>query len=171
MDVLPPNVPGTYALHLRLSHPIERDVGRLGRFHFPEGEYIYVGSAFGPGGLHARVGRHLYHRGKHHWHIDYLLPSARLVGFWASTLPAHLECRWVMALITLPGASIPARGLGASDCLRSCPAHLLAFSGFDQQVISERLEQTMHAVANGEHLQEYQMIRAILPAQGASHMR
>jgi len=165
MDVLLPSAPGTYALQLRFSIPIERDIGRLGRFHFPAGELIYVGSALGSGGLHARLGRHLHHLRKHHWHIDYLLPSAQPVGFWACTLSAHLECRWVAALMTLPGASVPARGLGASDCLNGCPAHLLAFSGFDQRAIGERLEQTTHEVAIKEHIQDYQVIRALLPAQ------
>ena len=34
-------------------------IGRLGQQHFPIGDYFYVGSARGAGGLRARVGRHL----------------------------------------------------------------------------------------------------------------
>jgi len=165
MNLYLPNAPGTYALQLRLNNPIERDIGKLGRFRFPAGELIYIGSAFGSGGLQARLGRHLQHPGKYHWHIDYLLPQAQTVGFWATTLSSHLECRWVAALTTLPGSSVPARGLGASDCLNGCPAHLLAFTNFDQQVINDLLAQTTSEVSNQEHIQEYQMIRTILPAQ------
>lgn len=37
----------------------------------------------------------------------------------------RLECRWVGALVALPGAVAPVKGFGASDCARGCPAHLV----------------------------------------------
>ena len=51
--------PGTYALILRASTAQTIQIGRLGDLVMQPGYYIYVGSAFGPGGLAARVGRHL----------------------------------------------------------------------------------------------------------------
>ncbi len=42
---------GSYALHLRLARSHVLQIGRLGRFAFPPGEYVYVGSAMGAGGL------------------------------------------------------------------------------------------------------------------------
>ncbi len=163
MSVLLPDEPGTYALQLHLSRPLQQEIGRLGRFLFPAGELIYVGSAFGPGGLRARLGRHLNHAGAPRWHIDTLLPAAQLIGFWATTFPSRLECGWVATLAALPGASYPASGLGSSDCRHGCPAHLLAFTGFDQQAISEQLEQTLHAVAQREQIHEYRVTRTICP--------
>ena len=47
-------------------------VGRLGALPVEPGFYVYVGSAFGPGGLERRVGRHATTEKKHRWHIDYL---------------------------------------------------------------------------------------------------
>jgi Uri superfamily endonuclease len=36
-----------------------------------------------------------------------------------------LECVWSQALAALPGATIPVRGLGSSDCRSGCGAHLV----------------------------------------------
>jgi Uri superfamily endonuclease len=111
--------------------PQRLQIGALGVFDFTVGEYLYLGSAHGPGGLRARVGRHLRADKAHHWHIDHLLACARLLGFSWSTSPDRLECSWSQALAWLSGACIPAPGFGASDC-RSfgscCQTHLLAFS-------------------------------------------
>ncbi|MCP3952032.1 MAG: GIY-YIG nuclease family protein, partial [Desulfobacterales bacterium] len=63
---------GTYALVMRLARPRTIPVGRLGPVIFKPGHYVYTGSALGPGGLAARIGRHLKPSKKFHWHIDYL---------------------------------------------------------------------------------------------------
>jgi Uri superfamily endonuclease len=130
-----PAEPGTYALILRLSRPEILQVGRLGKFLFPDGNYVYLGSAFGPGGLRARLGRHLQGAGRPHWHIDSLRTVARVEGFIYALARERLECRWSRLLSGRPGARIPVAGFGAGDCrgepLR-CPAHLIAFpSGLD----------------------------------------
>ncbi|HIQ09546.1 MAG TPA: DUF123 domain-containing protein, partial [Anaerolineaceae bacterium] len=54
-----PSTPGAYALALRLERPVGLRVGALGVWDFPEGVYVYLGSARGPGGIRARLGRHL----------------------------------------------------------------------------------------------------------------
>ena len=49
----------TYGLVLQLEKPREIVVGWMGRFIFPAGYYLYVGGALWPGGLEARLARHL----------------------------------------------------------------------------------------------------------------
>ena len=116
---------GSYALHLRLVRSRVPQIGRLGRFTFPAGEYIYVGSALGAGGLRSRVGRHLRGDGKSHWHIDYLRSVARVVNCLYTVSDEPLECVWSQALAALPGATMPVPGLGSSDCRSGCGSHLV----------------------------------------------
>jgi Uri superfamily endonuclease len=118
--------PGTYALNLNLPHPVTLRVGRLGRFHFPAGWYVYAGSARGPGGLAARVARHLRPLKLLHWHIDYLSAHASPVEIWYATGTQRRECVWARTLLNLPGASVPVPRFGASDC--RCATHLICFS-------------------------------------------
>ncbi|MBN1178034.1 MAG: GIY-YIG nuclease family protein [Anaerolineae bacterium] len=117
--------PGTYALLLSLSHPLPLTVGKLGRFDFPAGVYVYVGSARGPGGLSARLARHLRHPKPLHWHIDYLRAACQPLAVWTVEDEQPRECAWATAVARLPGASQPAPGFGASDC--RCPTHLFHF--------------------------------------------
>ncbi|HHO76762.1 MAG TPA: DUF123 domain-containing protein [Deltaproteobacteria bacterium] len=44
---------------LLLARSTMIQVGKLGSFIFPAGHYAYIGSAFGSGGLHARIQRHI----------------------------------------------------------------------------------------------------------------
>lgn len=122
---LPPT-PGAYALRSELIAPAWVSVGRLGTFRFPSGQYLYLGSAQGSGGVRARVLHHLYPRAVSHWHLDWLRTYLSVMGCWfASPGASALECYWSQALAALPGASVPAAGFGASDCRFSCPAHLV----------------------------------------------
>lgn len=139
--------PGVYALLLVLHEPITLNVGRLGEAFFPAGDYVYLGSARGPGGLRARLGRHL-RSGKSrratprpHWHIDHLRRRADVFGYCYRVLhseghpaemssdshPGSFECAWSQAVGALPGAHIPLPRFGASDCRSGCAAHLVAF--------------------------------------------
>ena len=137
---------GTYLLHLRLERSRWLTVGRLGEFRFPAGEYVYVGSAFGPGGLRARLGRHLRGDGRPHWHIDTLRAAATVCGFKFAVTDRPLECVWSQALATLPQAGIPVPGFGSSDCRLGCRAHLIAFPG---ETILHRLREMLPAPAEG----------------------
>jgi Uri superfamily endonuclease len=117
---------GTYVLALWLGVPRDIRVGRLGEFEFPAGWYLYAGSAFGPGGLQARLTRHRRRTwsGKRvHWHLDYLRESATWGGAWGCDSSQRLECRWAAVLRSLPQADVVAPGFGASDC--GCSAHLV----------------------------------------------
>ncbi len=125
-----PTLPGAYWLVLTLPHPARLRVGRLGEALFPRGFYLYTGSAHGPGGVRARLGRHL--RGSPHrrWHIDFLRAVAAPLAWGWTTAPDPAlpwECRWAQALAASPGAFIPLAGFGASDCRAHCPAHLVGF--------------------------------------------
>jgi len=143
MKSIPPE-PGFYALELHLTQPVHLRIGQIGEHRFPEGVYIYAGSALGPGGLRARLGRHL--RAKElspHWHIDYLGQVAQAEAFvYIRTAPNKfrrfraaapeqvtipIECLWSQSLSRMSGASIPVPGFGASDCHSGCHAHLVAF--------------------------------------------
>jgi Uri superfamily endonuclease len=130
-----PKATGAYVVCLRLDEPRRLTVGRLGEFTFPSGVYLYSGSALGPGGLRARLGRHLHGEGRAHWHIDTLRAAAPVIAYLYLAdpiLPVNphddpLECRWSQALATMPGAGIPVPGFGASDCRASCRSHLVRF--------------------------------------------
>ncbi len=117
------STPGTYALLLGLQVPIELQVGRLGRIHFESPFYLYFGSAFGSGGLRARIAHHLHSVCRAHWHIDYLRQFAEVVGVWYTYDEVRLECTWANAAPMLRGASQVPR-FGSSDC--RCQTHLLA---------------------------------------------
>src|SRR5689334_9416606 len=121
----PPGVKGTYALVFKLDRPLALEAGRLGRVLLPPGWLVYVGSAFGPGGLRARLARHLCLDKRLHWHVDSLTMAMPAHGWYAEAHGERRECLWVRALLSLPGTSVPVRGFGNGDCRLGCPAHLL----------------------------------------------
>ena len=120
-----PATPGSYALLLKVDAPLVLDMPRLGKVTLAAGQYAYVGSAHGPGGLRARVGRHLRAAKPLHWHIDYLTAAVPVVHVVAVASTARLECSWAKRLMALSGASVPAPTFGSSDCRSGCPAHLV----------------------------------------------
>lgn len=145
-----PNEPGTYCVWLRLDAPLRVTVGRLGEQTLSPGLYGYVGSALGPGGLQARVGRHLRADKPRRWHIDWLTAQAPGRAVWLRTGRERLECAWSAALLTLPGAVIAWPGFGASDC--ACAAHLLAvpFEALDEAWIALAPDAMLGALAGYE---------------------
>ena len=64
---------GTYILIAGVSQMKRLAIGSLGEFDITAGFYAHVGSAFGCGGLRARIGHHLESTPEPHWHIGYLL--------------------------------------------------------------------------------------------------
>jgi Uri superfamily endonuclease len=119
-----PSTPGTYVLIVRVVQPLTLAVGRLGTVTLPGGHYAYVGSAHGPGGLRARLNRHLRADKPLHWHIDYLTAAAPVITIWWRAASERLECAWAQALIAR--GSVPVPRFGSSDC--TCPAHLIALA-------------------------------------------
>jgi len=109
---------GCYLLLLKLARDRRVRIGRLGRFTFRKGTYVYVGSA--QRGLEARLARHLRRRKRFHWHIDYLRAACgRVVGLPIRSFQRQ-ECDVARAMAALlePGPA----GFGSSDC--RCPTHL-----------------------------------------------
>ena len=117
---------GTYALILASSCDRLIRIGKLGQLELQAGFYIYTGSAFGPGGIKARVAHHKRISQRPHWHIDYLRSVLHLDEVWYSYDSERHEHRWADTFSRLKGASLPIAGFGASDC--SCKSHLLLLS-------------------------------------------
>jgi histidyl-tRNA synthetase len=112
-----PAAPGAYALWLRLTEPLAARVAK-NRAVLSPGDYLYCGSANGPGGLRARLARHMRREKRAHWHVDQLTRLADIRG--AFVLEGGDECALNEALRALP---IPFPGFGGSDCPR-CASHL-----------------------------------------------
>lgn len=106
-----------------MEEPGRPEVGSLGTVELAPGRYAYAGSALGPGGVRARLERHLRAAGSRHWHVDHLRSAARPEAAWWVHGPERLECGWAEAAVGLPGAERAAPGFGASDC--GCPGHLV----------------------------------------------
>ena len=121
-----PTQKGTYIIYGSLKQDIAISVGALGNVTLPAGSYVYIGSAFGSGGIRARINHHLTPSLRPHWHIDHLKPylTIRAVLWQAGT--DRMECEWVRQLLLLPEVGVPIAGFGASDCRSHCSAHLLS---------------------------------------------
>lgn len=136
-----PAAAGCYALLLQLERETRLDVGRLGQLDFSSGYYIYVGSAFGPGGLRARLNRHWLGGRRRHWHIDYLRAAARPVAAWYQVQQSSREHEWAATLARGRGLE-PVAKFGATDC--GCASHLYrsnalpAFDGFRRRLGSRQ---------------------------------
>jgi Uri superfamily endonuclease len=118
--------PGTYALILRCTRTRTIRIGRLGPLILKSGWYAYVGSAFGPGGLQARIAHHARRAVRPHWHVDYIRGHTALEAVWYAC-GARSEHEWAAAISTMSGATIALPGFGSSDC--RCPTHLYWFEG------------------------------------------
>jgi len=110
---------GTYCLVFKIDS-ITFSVRSGKRFKLQDGYYIYVGSAFGSGGIDRRVERHLRREKKKHWHIDYIttddsFKAIEVLKFYG----VQAECQ-IASFLNSFGE--PVLGFGASDC--SCPSHL-----------------------------------------------
>jgi len=114
---------GAYVLLIYLDAASCITIGRFGTHRFPRGWYLYVGSAYGPGGLSARLSRHGRRDKRRHWHIDYLLDQALLEGNWTLHALPKVECALAATLAREPGFQILVPRFGASDC--RCEGHLI----------------------------------------------
>jgi Uri superfamily endonuclease len=119
---LQPKLPGTYILLLKNPKLKSIKVGRLGECIFSRGWYLYVGSAFGPGGVAARCRHHLGMSPRPHWHIDYLRAESILSQIWFTHDPCRREHEWAELLFKHFNLRRPVPGFGASDC--ECGSHL-----------------------------------------------
>jgi Uri superfamily endonuclease len=129
-------------LVLEAAEPLRLAAGRLGPLTVSPGRYAYFGSALGPGGIAARVERHLRPADSRraHWHIDYLTAVLPITGMVSVTSEERLECAWVRLVAALPGAAIPIKGFGSTDCREGCSAHLVQLP---EGVALEQLEELL----------------------------
>ena len=148
MDVELPEAKGTYVLIAYVPRMKRLEIGRLGTYDLIPGFYAYVGSAFGPGGLRARLHHHLESVAEPHWHIDYLLAHAEPVEVWYALSARKLEQDLAEVLERSSGFRMPIPRFGSSDYRRSRASHLFhskrlpSFNRFQQaanQAISEPL--------------------------------
>ncbi len=126
---------GTYALVFHCDHPVSVMAGRLGGLQLLPGYYVYVGSAFGPGGVKARIEHHLRISERPHWHLDYLRPHLQAQEIWFTYDKLRREHQWAGELSKRYGARRPFPGFGASDC--HCSTHLFVF-GYKPSFVSFR---------------------------------
>ena len=140
-----PEAKGTYVLIATVAQMKRLEVGRLGAYDIVPGFYAYVGSAFGSGGLRARLGHHLESAASPHWHIDYLLGVAEPVEVWYTTADQKLEHHLAELLEKAPHFRVPIPRFGSSDYHRSRSSHLFhskrrpSFIWFEQ-VIREQFD-------------------------------
>lgn len=116
---------GTYALLLNCRQEKPLQIGKLGELDAKPGYFVYLGSAFGPGGLSARLSHHRRPIARPRWHIDYLRTATVLTEIWFTWDPSPREHHWAGLIAALKDASIPLPGFGSTDC--KCPSHLYFF--------------------------------------------
>ena len=153
--------PGTYALVLTCHQSSPVRIGRLGVLELHRGFYVYVGSAFGPGGLAARIQHHRQVAARPHWHIDYLRPVCDLVEVWFTTDSAHREHSWAKAVARLAGAGVPLSGFGSSDC--TCKSHLFFFTGMPSVRSFQQRVNTPVRLSVSEHAAGYRKLAGTCP--------
>jgi Uri superfamily endonuclease len=126
---------GTYAVLMELDRP--RTFAVVGEYfrdvHLPAGHYVYVGSAFGSGGVRARVGRHLGYSAPPRWNIDHVRRAMVMREVWYTYDAEKRECSWARGVFheALAGSVIVPK-FGSWDCFRSgpadrCPTHFLRY--------------------------------------------
>lgn len=117
---LPPEA-GAYVLLIDLARPLSLDLPAFRGTEVAPGLYGYCGSAYGPGGIRARVSRHLRDDKAIRWHVDHLTTAGRVAQI-GIRVGGH-ECDLVGVLLARGGMAV-LPGFGSTDC-RLCPAHLL----------------------------------------------
>jgi len=121
--VAAPRRRAAYILVVALPREAEARVGGR-RVTLQPGVYLYVGSAGGPGGLAARLKRHLARGKKPVWHVDWLTNAGKPVAVAACLNgdPRETESclAWCLALRGLPFTP----RFGSSDDRSGAPSHL-----------------------------------------------
>lgn len=120
-------------MHLKEDKEIR--IGSLGKIEFPNGYYVYVGSAMN--GIEGRVNRHLRNRKKVHWHIDYFLKKAEISSVYFLESETRMECK-IADKYSREFEGVPK--FGSSDC--QCKGHL--FYGEQKELVDCALENKMN---------------------------
>ena len=107
----------SYQLFIKINKDVDLKVGKLGRFIFPIGSYVYTGSA--KTNLDKRIERHLSKKKKLHWHIDYLLLNKKV-----KVIDVNKSNKFECDLNKETEGEIIIHGFGSSDCKAGCKSHL-----------------------------------------------
>jgi Uri superfamily endonuclease len=119
---------GTYIAVLKSNKIQKLQIGKYGELAVSKGYYVYIGSAFGPGGIKSRLTHHGKVSSTPHWHIDYLRTETVFHKAYASYSYEHKECSWASMLAEDANSIEPLKGFGSSDC--KCSTHLYYFKTF-----------------------------------------
>jgi len=116
-----PALPGAYAMAIKLADKAAVRLSGRPPITLSIGRYLYCGSAKGPGGLKARLSRHMRRGASVRWHVDQLTERGLVIGSWI--FPGGDECELVQICwfcqCQLPGsAAVIAR-----------PAAVICYSG------------------------------------------
>lgn len=122
-----PAAPGVYALVIIVPSEIALKT-RGFESKLEPGCYVYIGSARGPGGLAARISRHLRLNKRIKWHIDHLTTKTAVIRYVVFSLNISTECPLTPQLELL-GFKHNIKGFGNTDCRARCTSHLLRFEG------------------------------------------
>ncbi len=107
-----PTEKGTYMLILNVRKPVKAKTAH-GFTIVKPGVYAYVGSAFGPGGLRARIHRHLKKEKRIHWHIDWLTTSKTVEKIGVFVISGRRIESEIARMLATRFPAVP--GFGASD--------------------------------------------------------
>jgi len=122
-----PRIKGTYAVLFRCDVVARIKLGCAGLHTLRPGWHVYIGSAFGGGGVGARVGRYLRRNAKVKWQIDRMKPYLTPHEIWYTLDVEKRECLWAQAMLDMPRVSYLSH-VGSTDC--DCKAHLFVFDKF-----------------------------------------
>lgn len=117
------NIPGTYVVILASAISKEVSIGKSLQISLQPGYYLYIGSAFGPGGVASRIRHHTSAVKRPHWHLDYLRQYTEVIEVWFSYDGLKRECQWASVMGSIGDDYNPIKGFGATDC--TCPTHLM----------------------------------------------
>ncbi|MCP4149441.1 MAG: DUF123 domain-containing protein, partial [bacterium] len=113
---------GSYLLVFTNDKPFKKQIGALGERDFPEGYYVYVGSAMN--GLESRIKRHLGKRKTTRWHLDYISPHCmKMVKTFPIRRSDSMEKPLAHGLKAICDNYVP--GFGSSDT--DLPSHFFYF--------------------------------------------
>ncbi len=123
---------GTYIVVLKSDQAKTIRIGKLAQLNIQKGYYAYIGSAFGPGGVIARLKHHYKVSHRPHWHLDYLRAETEFYEAYAEYSSEKKECEWASLISKSEMVSEPLKGFGSSDC--QCSTHLFYFTSYVKMV-------------------------------------
>jgi Uri superfamily endonuclease len=87
-----PSLPGAYILAIEITKPVMVTLPDKPGAGLDPGRYLYCGSAKGPGGIRARLGRHMRCGKVVHWHVDHITELERFSAH--GSFPPAMSATW-----------------------------------------------------------------------------